>query len=367
MRVTIRDVARSAGVSIQTVSAVLNGKPGISPPTVDKVRRAVAALGYQPNLLAGSLRSRRSTTIGLLLSNVANAYFAEMARGVEDIAQARGYSVILCNHDDDPVKKAAYVTLLQQYQVVGIIGRGAEEPVARREGDDGAVASSSYPIFVDCHAVDNRRGGYVATAHLLDLGHQRIGCVTGPLPDGPAGERLGGYKQALADWSIPLNEGLIVEGAFDFASGRRAARLLLERGRRPTAIFAHNDLMAIGVIANLTRIGLRVPDDIAVIGYDGTEIAALYDPPLSTVAQPTYELGAHAMTALADQIEGHVAVPERDLPDCALIVRHSTVPGLDGERHCGPIGAERPWVVWREEEVEVMSNTARRGTISLPS
>jgi len=355
VQVTMRDVARSAGVSIQTVSAVLNDKPGISVPTVDKVRQVVAALGYQPNLLASSLRSRRSTTIGLLLPNVANAYFAEMARGVEDIAQARGYSVILCNHDENPAKRSAYVRLLWQCQVAGIIGARPEDLSAHRPDGGQPVKPSAYPVFVEWHAVDNRRGGYVATAHLLDLGHRRIGCVTGPLPDGPGGERLLGYKQALADWSAPVDEDLIVEGAFDFASGRRAGRLLLERGRRPTAIFAHNDLMAIGVIATLKRNGLRVPDEVAVIGYDGAEIAALYDPPLSTVAQPTYELGAHAMTALADQIEGCVTMPEPDLPDCALIVRRSTVPGLEGERPCGPIGADRPWAAWREEKEALMS------------
>jgi LacI family transcriptional regulator len=355
MRVTMRDVARVAGVSIQTVSAVLNGKPGISGRTADQVRAAIAALGYQPNLLASSLRSRRSTAIGLLLPNVANAYFAEIARGVEDVAQARGYSVMLCNHDDEATKKAAYIQLLRQFQVAGIIGTSMDDMAARRADSRSSGKLSTFPYLVGWPIPDDRRGGYVATAHLLDLGHRRIGCVTGPLPHGPGGDRLLGFRQALADWSAPVDEALIVEGAFDFASGRQAARVLLERGTLPTAIFVHNDLMAIGVIVTLTRAGLHVPDDVAVIGYDGAEIASLYDPPLSTVAQPTYELGAHAMTALSDQIEGRVCAVDSDVPDCELIVRRSTVPGLDGEYHCGPIGAERPWSAWREEKEVLMS------------
>lgn len=356
MRVTMRDVAQHAGVSIQTVSAVLNGKPGISAPTSKLVREAMAAMGYQPNLLASSLRSRRSSTIGLLLPNVANPYFAEIARGVEDVAQARGYSVILCNHDGNPAKKAAYVQLLRQYQAAGIIGEADGPGAAPQSGSEsvGGRALTS-PVFGGWQASDDRRGGYVATAHLLDLGHRRIGCVTGPLPDGPGGARLLGYREAMAAWSIPVDESLIVEGAFDFASGRWAARVLLERGALPTAIVAHNDLMAIGVIVTLRRANLRVPDDVAVIGYDGTEIGALYDPPLSTVIQPTYELGARAMTSLADQIEGCVSAIDPEPFNWELIVRRSTVPGLDGERRCGPIAAEKPWTVWREQKEVAMS------------
>jgi DNA-binding LacI/PurR family transcriptional regulator len=346
MRVTMRDVARRTGVSIQTVSAVLNGKPGIGAATTAQVRSAIAELGYQPNLLASSLRSRRSTTIGLLLPNVANPYFAEQARGVEDVAQARGYSVMLCNTDGDPAKERTYVRLLKQYQAAGVIGGPREE--------------SAPLLWAASPKVDDRRGGYVATAHLLDLGHRRIACITGPLlPQSPGEQRLLGYRAALGDWSVAVDERLIVEGAFDFASGRRAVEVWLQRGPAPSAIFAHNDPMAIGAMAALKRAGLRIPEDVAVLGYDGTEIAALYDPPLTTVAQPTYELGAYAMTVLADCIEGNAAAPaDPAVPDCALIVRRSTVAGLDEEWRCGPNTAETPWLAWREP--------AQAGSVSVP-
>lgn len=332
MRVTMRDVARHAGVSIQTISAVLNGKPGIGPTTTAQVRQAIDTLGYQPNLLASSLRSRRSTTIGLLLPNVANPFFAEQARGVEDVAQARGYSVILCNTDGDAAKERMYLQLLRQYQAAGVIGGAPKEALSL--------------LWVIAPAFDDQRGGYVATAHLLDLGHRRIGCLTGPLPDGPGGDRLRGYRAAVQDWGGVVDERLVVEGAFDFGSGQQAAQALLARGTLPTAIFAHNDPMAIGAISTLKHVGVRVPEDVAVMGYDGTEIAALYDPPLTTVAQPTYELGARAMTVLADRIEGVSAVVGAPL-DCELIVRRSTAPGLAEERRCGPVTAQTPWLNWR--------------------
>jgi LacI family transcriptional regulator len=335
MRVTMRDVARRSGVSIQTVSAVVNGKSGIGPATTAQVRSTIAELGYQPNLLASSLRSRRSTTIGLLLPNVANPYFAEQARGVEDAAQVRGYSVMLCNTDGDTTKERTYLQLLKQYQAAGVIGAFAEEgaPLLR----------ANFPT------VDDRRGGYVATAHLLDLGHRRIACISGPLEGVPGRERLLGYRAALNDWSVETDESLIVEGAFDFASGRRAAEALLRRrGTAPSAVFAHNDPMAIGAMAALKHAGLRMPEDVAIMGYDGTEIAELYDPPLTTVAQPTYDMGAYAMTVLADRIEGRE--PARADPavlDCELIVRRSTVARLEGERRCGSNAAETPWLRWR--------------------
>jgi len=341
VRVTMRDVAKRSGVSIQTVSAVLNGKPGIGVVTATQVRRVISDLGYQPNLLASSLRSRRSTTIGLLLPNVANPFFAEQARGVEDVAQARGYSVMLCNTDDDPAKEQTYLRLLRQYQAAGVIG--------------GRSASNGSPPHLSPSSMDDQRGGYVATAHLLDLGHRRIGCISGPLPGGPGEGRLLGYHAALAEWGVQADDQLLVEGAFDFASGQRGAAVLLARGVRPTAIFAHNDPMAIGAMATLKNAGLRVPEDVAVMGYDGTEIALLYDPPLTTVIQPTYALGARAMAMLADLIENVVGTADQPPLDCQLIVRRSTVAGLPEERRCAPNATPTPWLDWCRDAPPVTS------------
>jgi LacI family transcriptional regulator len=366
MRVRMREVAQRANVSTQTVSAVLNGKSGISAATTLRVRQAIEAMGYSPNLLASSLRSGRRTTIGLLLNNVANPFFAEIARGVQDVAQAHGYSVILCNHDGDPVKIRAYLQLLNQYQVAGILGEPGEEIVGPNSvAPGGHVFGGLLPGGTP--EVDEERGGYVATAHLLDLGHRRIACITGPRPSRPGDGRLAGYRAALHDWSVAVDERLIVQGAFDFASGL-GAWPLLEQDPRPTAIFAHNDLMAIGVMAALRQAGLRVPEDVAVVGYDNTEIAGLYDPPLTTVAQPTYNLGAHSMTLLADRLAGN-PLPPTPAPSlaCELIVRRSSVPGLDGDRYCGPIAAEESWRRWRAAaEVALLTDWGEKTRPFLP-
>ena len=341
MAVTMKDVARHLGVSMQTVSAVINGRQGISAGTIEKVQRAIAELGYQPNLVAASLAGRRSSAVGLFVGSVANPWFGELARGVEDVAQSRGYVVILCNSDAIAPKEHAYVQLLGQYQVAGAVGVVSAEDI-------------TWPFpFVAAPDLDDRRGGYVATAHLLDLGHQRIGFI---LPEaahqpGAAANRLAGYQAALADWSIPFDRHLVVEAAGrDYASGRRAAFDLLAQHNPPTAIFGFDDVIALGALAGIERAGVRVPDDVAVIGYGALDITALSGPPLTAVAMPVYALGGHIMTRLADELEGSATPATQLLPECELIVRGSTVAGLIDERRCGPISGQAPWAAWRSEK-----------------
>lgn len=340
MPITMRDVAQKVGVSKQTVSAVLNGKPGISAETIARVRQAMAELGYQPNMVASSLRHGYTNTIGLLLSNVTNPWFAELARGVEDVAQARGYSVMLCNTYDDQARRKEYLHVFMRQRIVGVVGASEEE--AKNVG-----APAPTCLFEGIPGIDSERGAYVATAHLLDLGHRRIGCVTASNPiNGVGGERLRGYKSALSDWGVEVDDKLIVVGAFDYASGLRGIDQILQQTTVPTAIFTHQDLSAIGVIAGLKRVGLRVPDDVAVVGYDGLEIAALYDPPLTTIIQPVYEMGVSAMKRIADRLEG-VSSGEPTPLDCTLVVRQSTVPTLEQEWYSPPIATGTPWNGWR--------------------
>jgi LacI family transcriptional regulator len=342
MPVTMRDVAQKVGVSKQTVSAVLNGKPGISAATIARVQQAIAELGYQPNLVASSLRNGHTNTIGLLLPNITNPYFAGQARGAEDVAYARGYGVMLCDTYEDTERYLMYIQMLAQQQISGVIGISASK--ARELG-----LPASW-IFQEIESVDDKRGGYVATAHLLDLGHRRIGCITAPANSQPCVDRLHGYRSALKDWGVEVNDNLIFEGAFDYAGGLRAVeRLLHLNPELPTAIFVHQDLAAIGAMAGLKRAGLRVPEDVAIIGYDGLEIASFYDPPLSTIIQPIYELGAHAMTQLLDKLEG-IEVSEPANLDCTLVVRASTVPTIEHEWFSKPIATGTPWKDWAVEE-----------------
>lgn len=335
MSVTMRDVAQRVGVSKQTVSAVLNGKPGISAETIARVRQAIQELGYQPNLVASSLRLGYTNTIGLLVGNVVNPWYAGLARGVEDVAQERGYNIMLCNTYDNPSRLAEYLRAFTRQRITGVIGI-AEEHARELVPDTSCIFQNGDPI-------DDERGTYVATSHLLSLGHRRIACVTSEHSHaGISQKRLQGYLNALADWDVVADEQLIVAGAFDYASGLAAAKQLLQHSYLPTAICAHQDLTAIGVIAGLKRAGLHVPDDIAITGFDGLEIAALYDPSLTTIVQPVYEMGRQAMMRLADKLEQNTTSTPQPL-DCTLVVRHSTVPTLENEWLSPPIASEEPW------------------------
>jgi DNA-binding LacI/PurR family transcriptional regulator len=336
MAVTMADVARRAGVSTQTVSAVINGKSGISSSTIDRVRQIIAELDYHPNALAGSLRNRRTALIGLMVGDISDPFFGEAARAVEEVARQRGYVVLLCNTDRDPAKEEAQLQVLRRHQVAGVIGGSIEgvpsiKPRVPREMD--------------------RRGGYVATAHLLDLGHRRVGFIVEGLPPSPrpAADRLAGYREALADWSLPMDESLIVAGGPGYAGGQRAARQLLEQGNIPTAIFAWTDYQAAGAMAALDQEGLHVPNDVAVIGYGGTQLSASCVPQLSTVAMPIFEINALAMARLADQIEGVKRAAEPPPLEHELVVRRSTVLGLRQERKSKLSASAAPWAAWREE------------------
>ncbi|GLV53995.1 LacI family transcriptional regulator [Dictyobacter sp. S3.2.2.5] len=342
MSVTMSDVARHVGVSKQTISAVINGKPGISADTIARVKQAIAELGYQPNLVASSLRLGYTKSIGLLLSNVANPWFAEIARGVEDVALARGYSVMLCNTYDDPDKLELYLNVFIRQRTAGVIGISAN--------DAAKIAHATSCVFQSLNPINSARGAYVATAHLLSLGHRRIGCITALPNNTVALERLQGYRAALADWNIVVDENMIISGDFDYASGLRAAEQLLRLPTLPTAVFAHQDLLAIGIIAGLQRAGIRVPEDIAIVGYDGLEIASVYNPPLSTIIQPTHAMGMQAMRLLADKLEGKTS-DETEPLHCQLAVRRSTVPTLAQEWISPDIDtATTPWLGWQSSE-----------------
>jgi LacI family transcriptional regulator len=331
---TMTDVAKAAGVSIQTISAVINGKSGISAATRERVLRVIEELDYHPNMLASSLRSQRSTTIGVLVASITNPFFPGVVRGIEDAAQRNGYSVFLCNTDDDPAKQNSYLRLLRRHRVGGLIaasGTGSVDGqrIVEYLLDHGVPVvilgnRQGHPRMVAL-TVDDHIGGYDATAHLLDIGHRRIGIITGPPSHREAKERLEGYFAALRDRSIDADPDLVVPGAFSTAGGQAGAFQLMSLVAPPTAVVAANDLAAIGAIAVAKRLGKRVPEDVAVVGYDDIEMAALYDPPITTIAQPLYEMGTTALEAVLERTRdpklegGVITFPSR------LIVRGSTV------------------------------------------
>jgi LacI family transcriptional regulator len=327
---TIREVAQRAGVSYATVSHVINKTRFVSDETRSRVLSAMSELNYRPNTLARSLRIGETKTIGLILPDSANPFFAEIARSIEDRAFRLGYSVILCNTERDTNRETLYVDVLSKRQVDGIIfvatGDQADSlnflinqdmPVVLIDRD---LAN----IEVDAVLTDNQRGGYLATRHLIQRGHRRIACIAGPSHITPSAERVTGYLQALAEAGIPYDEALVVDGDYHPASGQQVTAALLAMDFPPTAIFALNDLMAIGALRAATEAGLRVPEDLAVIGYDDIEFACFTNPPLSTIAQPKDEVGSQATEILVKRISEKDGEKHRLVLPPRLIIRGST-------------------------------------------
>jgi LacI family transcriptional regulator len=335
-RPTQEDVARLAGVSRATVSYVINnrtdGNVRISEETRCRVLEAVEELGYRPNVLARSLRQGQTHTIGMIVPDNTNPFFAEVARGVEDTSFEQGYSVILCNSDSDLDKELLYTNVLAEKRVDGIlfvaVGMSAERICVLQERRmPVVVVDRDLPdVAVDSVMTANERGGWLATRHLIELGHRRIGCIAGPSDVTPSAERVTGYRQALREAALPVEEGLIMRGDFQYESGYQAARQLLSMDDPPTAVFACNDLMAIGTISAAVELGRQVPADLSVVGFDDVPLASFANPALTTVVQPKYEIGVVAATMLLERMQDPDRPPQRKMLDTELVVRQSTAP-----------------------------------------
>ena len=327
---TIRDVASHAGVSVATVSRVVNNSlHKVHPATRQRVLRCVHRLGYHPNVVAQGLRRGTSHSIALIVPDISNPFYPAIARGAEDVARQHGYVLVLGNTDGDPNRERAYLDILRKRWVDGVL-------FASAGGDDRhlrALRASGVPAVliardvaagaVDTVLVDSYAGMRQATSHLLRLGHRRIAYIGGPHSLSAARERLRGYRQALRDFSVPPDPSLIVSGDFRVDGGRAAIRRLMERRRLFTAVVAANDLTAIGAMEALRSAGRGIPDDVAVVGFDDIPFAAFVDPPLTTVAQPTYRLGALAMERLLALMREEAATTRRIMLQPQLVVRRS--------------------------------------------
>lgn len=334
--VTIRDVAQRAGVSTSTVSHVINGTRFVSPELAERVRTAMAELRYQPNAVARSLRRKETLTLGMVVPDNANPFFAMMARAVEDTCYRQGYSLILTNSEDDLERELANINVLVAKQVdglilaaVGLSSRDLQRVL--RQVPTVVVDRELSGIQADMLLVDNFDGGYQATRHLIALGHRRIGCITGPSVTTPSAERVIGYRRALSEAGLPYDETLVVRGDFQFAGGYEGARALLTLPEPPTAIFACNDLMAVGAIAAAAALGRRVPDDLSVVGFDDTILASYVTPALTTVAQPIADIGRLATEMVLQRVQAPNDPPVRRVLPTRLVVRQSTR-AVDDER-----------------------------------
>ena len=326
---TILDVAQHARVSVTTVSHVINETRYVSEELRQRVLTAVEELGYQPNALARSLRVKRSHTIGMILPDNTNPYFAEIARSIEDASHRHGYSTILCNSDDNPTKEQRYIQVLMEKQVDGIIlvsvGAQSAQNILLRNNSAIIMLDRTDP-FLCCDSVqiDNVQGGWLATRHLLDLGHRRIACLAGPNTVIPSDGRVQGYEKAMHETPEAESYIRVMLGDFHADSGYDLTRTLLSESPESTAIFACNDLMAIGAMRAIQERGLRVPDDVSVVGFDNIALARFVTPPLTTVAQPKYEMGQLALQLLLERIENKELPNRFPILECGLVIRAST-------------------------------------------
>jgi LacI family transcriptional regulator, galactose operon repressor len=328
---TMSDVARTAGVSVATVSRVLsNGGAGVSPALRERVSAAVAELDYHPNHLPRNLRARSSRTIGLVISDIDNPFFTAIARGAEDVAHRRGYTMVLSNTDEDAGREEIALQTMAAERAAGVIvaSTGQHSDGVRRLISTGipvvALDRRIIGAHVDTVVVDNETAAYEAVSHLASLGHRRVAMVGGPGKVSPILEREAGYDRAVRDHG--LETGLLRHGDLREAAGRRTTLELLYESPRPTAIFSVNNMSTIGVLHALRDLRLRAPEDVSVIGFDDIPTGDLLDPPISVVRQPTYQLGARAADLLLRRVAEPGAPVQEVVLAASLVLRPSTGP-----------------------------------------
>jgi LacI family transcriptional regulator len=331
---TIKEIAKLAGVSIGTVSNVLNGLPTVREPVRDRVREAIRVLEYQPSLLGRALRKDKTNMIVMIVPDITNPFFPSAVRGAEDVAFKNGFRLVLCNSDNDFEKEATYIHEMRTYRPAGLIivpadlSRGTEEAREYLKAGCGVVYMDRIPPKWRGDAVTSahEQGAYAATRHLIDLGHRRIATITGPLTGPSAQARLQGYERAMKEEDLPIYSDYIQQAEFNKTAGHEKAAVLLKLARRPTAIFAANDLIAFGALAAVREAALSCPRDISLVGYDNLDDSDATVPALTTVDQFAYRLGTSGAQIVIDRTRGADGPARRISLAPELRVKESTAP-----------------------------------------
>jgi DNA-binding LacI/PurR family transcriptional regulator len=331
---TMKDIARIAGVSLGTVSHVLNGTAGVREQVRRRVLDAVHSTGYQPSQLARGLRRVRTNVIGMIIPDITNPFFPGVVRGAEDQAFSNGYRLILCNTDNNHSKELAHLNELRTYLPAGLIVIPSTfsdltvQAKSYRELGTGVVCIDRLPRnwSGDTVTADNEEGAYNATRHLIGLGHTQLSTITGPLHLTNAQERLNGFRRAIKEVGLRLAPEYIQEATFDKQGGRSKTSLLLRLIPRPTAIFAGNDMIALGVLTAIREANLRCPQDVSVMGFDDLDLAETTNPALSSVSQSGYQLGSTAANILLERIQGYKGPAKHIVLGTSLKLRDSVAP-----------------------------------------
>jgi LacI family transcriptional regulator len=327
---TIRTVAERAAVSVATVSHVLNGTRHVSDALRSRVEAAARELDFVPSAIARSLKQRQTHTIGMMTPNSSNPYFAEIVQSVEDHAFGAGYHVVLCNSNDEPHRQSAYLQVLAERRIDGL--------VLVPTGDDATLLAQldglRMPVVLldralaglklDAVCNDSRAGARLAVQHLVGLGHQRIGCIADSPALAVSREREAGWREVLAEAGLSGQAPPVQYGHFTAQGGFDALRRLLDRPQPPTAVFACNDLMAVGALGALAQAGLAAPADLSIVGYDDVDLAHWVHPALTTIAQPKQQMSRLALDLLIERIEGRRQQAQTRTLAPSLVVRAST-------------------------------------------
>lgn len=332
MKKTIYDVAKAAGVSITTVSRVINNTGRISVKTRQKVMRVMKEMDYLPNVHASALTGKRSNIIGLLTPDISNPFFGELAKSIEDRADELGFNIIICSTDHDSKKESKYFSILKQKSVDGIIfatgienhdSMSALEDIVNDEIPLAMISQDKPLVPMDIVIIDDFLGGYAATNHLLSLGHRKIACIMGDGSTTGEKDRMKGFRQAMQEADVPIDDSLFVPTVFSLKSGKEEAGKLFDRSM-PTAIFAFNDVLACAAIQVARERGIKVPEDLSIIGFDNTVLAEMVDPPLTTMSQPIPEMGRRVVELLVDEMKGKKTAKQKIMLPPELVIRHST-------------------------------------------
>jgi DNA-binding LacI/PurR family transcriptional regulator len=335
----MKQIAARAGVSLGTVSHVLNGTATVRDLLRKRVLKTIAAAGYQPNQLARGLRRVKTNMIGMIIPDVTNPFFPTVIRGAEDVAFANGYRLVLCNSDNDHSKELVHLRELRTYLPAGLIVIPSKlsdlsihtEPYRKAGTALVCLDRSPRDWKGNTVTVANEEGAYGATRYLIQLGHIRVAMITGPMHLTNAQERLAGFKRAMREAKLNLLPGYLQQSTFDRQGGYAKACILLRMTMRPTAIFASNDMIAFGVIVAIRDTGLRCPEDVSVIGFDNLEMAEMIDPPLASVHQSGYLMGATAVRLILDHIARESNIPSHIELGTELKIRESVAPAREAE------------------------------------